>query len=560
MRGDDNPGSPSRRWLVTSRSTMPPLKASPPGTPRKGPGLPFLALTAGTCGALVMLLEVLGSRVIGPFFGASLFVWTALISVTLVSLAAGYAAGGVVADRSPRPGILYALVLVSGLLVLLVPLAKGPVLGACSSMGIRAGALAAAGLLFAPPLVLLGTVSPFVVRLAAREASRIGRTVGLLSAISTAGSFLGTLLTGYWLIPAVGVSRIFTYGGGLLVLLGASWFVLFGTRRASAGAAVGIALLAVPVASGLLVPGAATVSTRPDGTRVTQLLRQDTFYGALRVVEYEGAELRTRELVVDGAIQGGVDARTGQSIYEYAYALQWMPRVLHPGGRTALVVGLGAGIVPAWFESQGVRCDVVDIDPAVLAAARSFFGFHVSGEIFLEDGRSHLERSAKRYDYVVLDIFSGDSTPLHLLSREALAAAADRLAPDGVLAVNLIGSTRREPFVAASVVATLRTVLPVVQAYPLFQADEEDGFGNIELFAYRGAERAVPPGSFDGFAVHRLADPRLRSWLSRPFVFPAGTEARVLTDDFNPLDVKGSWVKERVRLGILAATERSVLL
>lgn len=539
---------------------MPSQKPSPSGPDRPGPGLPFLALTAGTCGALVMLVEVLGSRVIGPFFGASLFVWTALISVTLVSLAAGYAAGGVVADRSPRPGILYALVLVSGLLVLLVPLAKGPVLGACSSMGIRGGALAAAGLLFAPPLVLLGTVSPFVVRLAAREASRIGRTVGLLSAISTAGSFLGTLLTGYWLIPTVGVSRIFTYGGGLLVLLGASWFVLFGTRRSSAAAAVVLALLAVPVAAGLLTPGAATVSTRPDGTRVTQLLREDTFYGALRVVEYEGAELRTRELVVDGAIQGGVDERTGQSVYEYAYALQWMPRVLHPAGRTALVVGLGAGIVPAWFESQGVRCDVVDIDPAVLAAARSFFGFHVSGEVFLEDGRSHLERSAKRYDYVVLDIFSGDSTPLHLLSREALVAAADRLAPDGVLAVNLIGSTRREPFVAASVVATLRSVLPVVRAYPLFGADEEDGFGNIELFAYRGAERAVPPGSFDRFAVHRLADPRLRSWLSRPFEFPAGTRAAVLTDDFNPLDVMGSWVKERVRLGILAATERSVLL
>ena len=190
----------------------------------------YLIMTAMLCGALVMVIEVLGSRVIGPFFGVSLFVWTSLITVTLVALAAGYAAGGVLADKKADPDYLYAIILAAGLLVLAVPWSKAVVLKATLPLGLRLGALASALLLFGPSLFLLGCVSPYIVRLAAREMTSIGRTVGLFYALSTVGSFFGTLLTGFVLIAWLGVSRIFHVTGLLLIALAVVYFIIVKRR------------------------------------------------------------------------------------------------------------------------------------------------------------------------------------------------------------------------------------------------------------------------------------------------------------------------------------------
>ncbi len=140
--------------------------------------LGFLLLTAVLCGGLVMVIEVLGSRVIGPFFGVSLFVWTSLISVALIALALGYAVGGWLADRRDRPGWLYAIIALAGVATLLVPLARGAVLDLTVPLGLRTGSFTATLLLFGPALWLLGMVSPYLVKLARRESASLGFTVG----------------------------------------------------------------------------------------------------------------------------------------------------------------------------------------------------------------------------------------------------------------------------------------------------------------------------------------------------------------------------------------------
>lgn len=160
-----------------------------------------------------MVIEVLGSRVLGPFFGVSLFVWTSLITVTLVALAAGYAIGGRWCDRRDSPDGLYLILLAAGFLVLLVPWLKPVVLKASLPLGLRWGALASALLLFGPALFLLGCVSPYVIKLAAREMQHLGETVGAYYAASTAGSVAGTIVTGFFLIPTLGVNRIFWLRG-----------------------------------------------------------------------------------------------------------------------------------------------------------------------------------------------------------------------------------------------------------------------------------------------------------------------------------------------------------
>lgn len=519
-------------------------------TPAQVP-MAFLAATAAVSGTLVMVVEVMGSRVIGPFFGVSLFVWTALISVTLVALAAGYAAGGLLADRRSTPDLLYGILFAAGIAALLVPVLKAPVIRACAPLGLRPGALAASALLFGPCLFLLGCVTPYVVRLAAKELGQIGRTVGLLYAVSTVGSFVGTLLTGFVLIAHVGVRGVFLLTGATLVGLAVVYWIAFRRRW--------LAVLAT------LVPLAFAGADRPidkvmaNGTRVTEIERREGFYGRVQVLDYSYGPRHTRELAIDGLVQGGVDLENGLSIYEYAYFLELLPWGMSPGGKSCLVVGLGAGVVPMWYEARGVRTDVVDINPDVVDAARRHFGFRTSGEVFVEDARSFLARPGRRYAYVILDVFTGDSTPSHLLTLEALRGLAARVEPGGLIAINLIANLGSESFMTASVLRTLGQVFESVALYPALDPTLGDGSGNVIVVGRHGPPLVFDPGRVESFPMHPLAQ-RGAAGLGRSFRLAPDTPSMVLTDDFNPLDFRDAAVKERARRSILVGTDWDVLL
>ncbi len=512
----------------------------------------YLVATAMICGGLVMVIEILGSRVIGPFFGASLFVWTSLITVTLVALAAGYAAGGVLSDRKPSPAYLYGIILCSGVLTLLVPVLKGPVLKATVSWGLRTGAFASSLALFGPALFLLGCVSPYLVRIAAREMRNIGRTVGVFYAISTVGSFVGTVLTGFVLIAYFGVNAIFTVTGTLLIALSAGYFLVFRKK---------VAVLAALVLPLLLFHQEGPVSkVMANGTRVTKVFSKDTHYGNLKVVDYSLGDKRHRELMIDGLIQGGMDVNDRQSVYEYAYYLEFLPYGINPSGKNCLVIGLGAGLVPVWYEARGVRTDIVDIDPDVVAIAKDYFGFAVSGDIIIADARYYLNTSSKQYDYIILDVFNGDTTPGHILSLEALELVKARLTEKGILAINLIGSLKRENFMTASIIRTLEKVFRNVDIYPNYAVETSEGGGNITVLAYNAAFKPFDRSSVAGLSVHPFARNGVNGFLGKPYRLPAGTPGMILTDDHNPIDFYDVWLKEWVRRMILEGVDMDVLI
>lgn len=521
--------------------------------PSHAPGFPhFLIITALLCGALIMVVEVLGSRVLGPFYGVSLFVWTSLITVTLVALAAGYAAGGVLSDKRSSPDYLYGIILGAGFLVLLIPLVKSAVLKLCLPLGLRAGSLASALLLFGPSLFLLGCVSPYLIKIAAREMVNIGRTVGVFYAVSTAGSFFGTLLTGFVLIAYLGVDRIFTVVGVFLVCLALAYFLFFRKRWQ-----VLPLLLVVPL---FLVHAVAPASKiMPNGTRVTKVFEKDGFYGNVKVIDYSYGRAHTRELVIDGLVQGGVDMNNGLSIYDYAYFMEFLPYGLHPAGKDCLVIGLGAGLVPRWYEERGVKVDVVDIDPNMPGIAREYFGFRVSGDIVISDARYFLGNTDKQYDYIILDVFNGDTTPGHVLSVEAMRLLKDRLTPSGVLAVNLAGSIKQEAFMTASVIRTMQSVFETVDVYPTFFPEGGDGWGNLAIVAYHSARVPLRLEAIGNFPVHPVSS-SVKSLVAKPFPLSREIPAIILSDDYNPIDFYDIWLKEHIRKNILENTDWDILI
>src|SRR5205807_10274272 len=206
---------------ITMTTTTPSTQNAPaddnsvvPATVRSVQGW-LLILLVFVSGACSLAVELSASRLLAPYFGTSLFVWANLIGLILLYLTIGYYLGGRLADRYPRPTVLYLLTTSAAFLIGLIPFISRPILGwslssfASYSISVFYGSLVSVILLFAIPMILLGCVSPFAIRLTIERVGKSGRTAGQLYAISTAGSILGTFLPVLWLIPTIGTYRTF---------------------------------------------------------------------------------------------------------------------------------------------------------------------------------------------------------------------------------------------------------------------------------------------------------------------------------------------------------------
>jgi len=181
----------------------------------------YLYIAISVSGASVLAVEILGTRIIGPFYGVDLFLWSALISVTLAALAAGYWLGGWWADRYPSEVRFASLLVAAGLWLALLPFFREPVIGAVKPLGRMAALPAVSTLLFFPPLAILGMVSPYALKLRVRSLGEVGRSAGDLYAISTLASVAAALLMGFVLVPNCGVKSLTAATGILLVATGA---------------------------------------------------------------------------------------------------------------------------------------------------------------------------------------------------------------------------------------------------------------------------------------------------------------------------------------------------
>jgi len=472
----------------------------------------LLPVSVFVSGAVVMVLEVLGTRLIAPVYGTSLHVWSAIIAVTLLSLSLGYWLGGLIADRFPRPSGYFLVFELAAILIVLLPLLREPVLTLTQPLGLRAGSLVSAILFLGVPLTLLGTISPYAVRLAAHLITDLGRTTGRLYALSTAGSLLGTLLAGFYLIPSFRLRSVFL-GSALVLCLPAVVYQSVAARRHLAGA--GLLLLAVLL-----------VGSRP--LRASDSIRHlaETHFGQLKVVDEGGG----RSLLVNGTIQTQTIANSNVPITAYTAVMSELAWRVRPDGRRALLIGLGGGVLPPLFASFGATMHSVEIDDDMVDVARRYFAFDPRRHpVTVGDGRQFLAATDETFDYIVLDAFAGEVVPIHLLTEEMVALIDRRLAKHGIVVLNYLGyreGERAKPL--RSVVRTLETRFAHVEVRPSFPPGD---YGNNIVIAshdpirLHGGPRpfAVPPWIEEQVAIRPALD------VSGPGI--------VLTDDYNPLDL-----------------------
>lgn len=485
----------------------------------------YVYLAVIVCGASVLAIELLGTRVIAPFYGASLYLWSALISVTLAALSLGYAIGGQWADRDAKLNRFCTIIGIAGLWVMAIPWLRVPVLATTEGLGLRTAVFITAVVLFFPPLTLLGMVSPYAIRLKARNLNVVGRTAGNLYAVSTLASVVAAVATGFFLIPNIGVSRLLFLIG--IALVGTAVIGFAGRNKSS----VSLLALLVIVAGTFLYLVVPTLVANP---QIGLIAAEESAYAEIRVVDLDD----TRYMIIDGGMHTGVDPLTWQSQFPYVHVLDIAKGLFREAGEM-LLVGLGGGSVVKNFARDGWRVDAVEIDPVVTRLARDYFGLTESeAQVYSMDGRQYLIGHDKIYDFIVMDAFGSSSIPFHLVTEEAFGLIRSRLAADGILAMNF-EAVGWHDVIVKSLAATASRQFEHVIVLPI--AEPPDQFGNLVLLASNRTltletELPVP---LDRFSPEY---DRAHAWDNRFQVDVKGVP--VLTDDLNPIDV---W-SERVNL------------
>ncbi len=397
--------------------------------------------------------EIAAARLLAPWFGASTIVWANTIAIVLVALSVGYAIGGRIADRDPTIHGLARIVLGAAIMLAIVPFISGPFLHASTtafedlSAGIFVGSLVGVGVLIAVPVLLLGMVSPYAVRLKVEHVEDAGRVSGRLYAIGTVGSLSGTFLASLLLIPYVGSHRTF-----LIFALGLALVSLPGLRRGRGrmlSGAVALAIIGL-----ILLPEGLTKSDAAGGKVIWE---HETEYQYARVVETP-AGTRTLELNEGQAVHSTY--RPG----EYLTDGYWDEMLVLPFAGAAkpekiAILGSAAGttaraVAHFWPET---RVDAVEIDPDVTAVGRKLFDLTGPNvHTHTADARPWLRASDDQFDAILVDAYRQPYIPFYLTTREFFALVKEHLRPGGVVVVN-VGHPEGSDTLEKVLSATMRT-------------------------------------------------------------------------------------------------------
>lgn len=434
-------------------------------------------------GAVTLALEVLASRIMTPYFGVSLFIWSGILSITLSFLAIGYWAGGKASDgKTPEQllSLFLAGPVVASVAIGVAAILYPAVFPFLAEFDLVAGSFAGGFILLAAPIVTLSAMNPLLVAL-----RRSGDVPGAVQAdagagrvffVSTVGSVAGVLLTAFVFIPALTNFRAMlllgvAIGGAALVLTAmAARPVPAAKRWLLTGAAGGMALcLALVLARDTYLD--ALTQTVDGGADFRVVAQYSSLYGTIKVVNADRADgSQIRLYLQDGLVQNFISL-DGVSQSLHTHALEELSVAFAPHARSALVLGLAAGLVPMRFRREGWDITVVDINPNAVEVATRHFGFNAKDmDIRIEDARTHVRGCTRdggagprrvQFDVVVVDLFHGDGTPDYLMTREFFADVARCLTRDGVVVMNTFFDTDRDA-PNRRVLATLATAFGVI--------------------------------------------------------------------------------------------------
>jgi len=483
-------------------------------------------------------VEFGASRLLAPYFGTSLYVWGVLIGLVLIYLSIGYVIGGRLADRRPSADLLFQLTAWAGLWIGLIPLIAYPILlesqqgFATLSIGLVLGTLLAVVLLFGVPVILLGCVSPFAIRLLLKDVETGGNTAGAVYGLSTAGSILGTFLPVFWMIPTFGTRPTLTiFSVALLSLSVAGLWPrtlagLWPRRWVFAVFLLIVLLGAVFMPHGIKPPMVGTLIYEKDGA-----------YHYIQVVQ-DGS--KTELILNEGeAIHSIYDSQSLLTGGPWDYVMlgsYFRPaQQQEPRPSSVAILGLAGGTAARQLTAaygQSVDITGVEIDPDILDVAHRYFHLDEANvHPVVQDARYWLATEHRQYDVIVMDAYRQPYIPFHLTTREFFELARERLSPGGTVVVNA-GRTTTDYRLVAALASTMAAVFPNVYLVDVARFSNTMIYGTSEPTSLADVVHNL------GLAEEPLVKTVATSALDQGTgaLRPSAYHSQVFTDDLAPVE------------------------
>ncbi|MBN1339201.1 MAG: fused MFS/spermidine synthase [Bacteroidales bacterium] len=472
-------------------------------------------------GYIVMTFELSGVRLLGPFLGTSVFVWSSLIGIVMGCLSLGYWLGGRISLKKSTMKHLAWVLAGAAFFIFLTAFGGEKALARISRMMIdfRWMSVVSCVLLFGPANVFMGMVLPMAARLKISHVSSSGKAVGNLYALSTAGSIAGTFISGFLFIPAAGF-EIMIYVSALILLVFSATSLIVSRSYILLS---GLTLLSV----------AALVVFLKKAVHTKDYVDADTLYN--RVLIYDTKEPETgrkvRVLKVNNETSSAMYL-DGEGLVFEVLKYYRLAGHFYPGFRHSLMIGGSGYAFPKDYLQRfpDATLDVVEIDPALTRFAAEYFGLkeHPALKIFHEDGRTYINRTESSYDVIFLDAYKSLLTvPYQLTTLEAVEKMHAMLTEKGVLFANIISTfdVDNNHFLRAAV-ATYKQVFGQVYLFAVKDPGDSQLLQNFMLVALKSYDQAVLSSS----------DPEYESYLQHIITHEIPMDIPALTDDYAPVD------------------------
>jgi len=484
----------------------------------------LIVFTASTCG---LVIEIVAARILAPSIGVSLYTWTSIIGVVLAGISIGNYLGGRLADRFPSPTSLGLILLASGVFSLSVLPLVDIVSQAFQTLPLVPRIIFLTATLFFLPSLILGMVTPVVIKLRLRDLARTGNVVGKIYAISTAGAIFGTFITGFVLIQWIGTRSIMLVVALVLLVMALAFGNLW---RAKVPAFACLALF--------LCLGGFTISS---AALASDCLRESNYY-CIRVDDAIEEGRTVRALRLDALVHSHVSLEDPTFLvtgYEKVFAdIATYVAQRNPSLRV-LFIGGGGYVMPRYLEEMYPQStlEVIEIDPEVTRVAFQYLGLSPDTRIVThnEDARMAVSKLPEgQYDLVFGDAFNDLSVPYQLTTREFNEQIQALLKDDGIYAVNVADKLHSGKFLRAYV-NTLQQTFPyvyVIRDSPEWEDDSRKphvvagSFQPLSSTAFSDANTQAGRG----YPVsHITPKDTLTSWLN-------ARRNILLTDDYAPVD------------------------
>jgi predicted membrane-bound spermidine synthase len=374
-------------------------------------------------GGVVMSTELAGAKLLAPYFGTSLYVWACVMALTLGGLAGGYFLGGRLSVKKNHETILMISVLCAAIYISCLPMLSFLFLYLASNFSLLPSVLISSAFVLFPPIFIMGMVSPLIIKSITTSHEESGKKSGEIYAISTMGGICFTFLTAFYLIPQWGITITFIVDAILLAAFSVIYFI-----KRKAFFPVLFLLVGIFLSFKTMLKPSSSVYLR------------EGLLGKLEVVDKaDTGNAMCRFLLVNNVVQSCVDVKTKQSKLQYSDILEKNLSIITPNAKTALVLGLGGGVISNMLIKKNIDVTAVELDNRIAEVAATYFNLSDKVNIIEDDARHALYQLQNRYDVIVMDMFNGEVASSHVLSLEFFTKLKTMLSPDGFIFVNTYG-------------------------------------------------------------------------------------------------------------------------